>query len=93
MQRNRSVTNTCPGHRRACNLFSVVVNYNTNQAGLKDEELAMRTSDRFWATTLAVVVWLFAGYAVASGSMASTAISPPAFDATAALAAADASHR
>jgi hypothetical protein len=45
----------------------------------------MRTSDRFWATSLAVVVWLFAGYAVASRPAAPTAISPPAFGATAAL--------
>jgi hypothetical protein len=44
----------------------------------------MRTSDRFWATSLAVVVWLFAGYAVQSRPAAPTAISPPAFDATAA---------
>ncbi len=45
----------------------------------------MRTSDRFWATSLAVVVWLLAGYAVASGPEASTAISSPALGATAAL--------
>ena len=45
----------------------------------------MRASDRFWATSLAAVVWLLAGYAVASGPEALTAISPPAFDATAAL--------
>jgi len=45
----------------------------------------MRASDKFWATSLAVVVWLFAGYAVASQTAAPTAIAPPAFDATAAV--------
>ena len=45
----------------------------------------MRRHDRFWATSLAVVVWMFAGYAVASGPVASTAITPPALDATAAV--------
>jgi hypothetical protein len=45
----------------------------------------MRLSSRFWATSLAVVVWLFAGYAVASRSLAERAIAPAAFDATAAV--------
>ena len=43
----------------------------------------MRLSSRLWATSLAVVVWLFAGYAVASRSLAEKAITPAAFDATA----------
>ena len=45
----------------------------------------MRLSSRLWATSLAVVVWLFAGYAVASRSLAQTAITPGAFDAAAAV--------
>ena len=45
----------------------------------------MRSSDRFWAITLAVVVWLFAGYAVASRSASPKAITTSAFDATAAV--------
>jgi hypothetical protein len=45
----------------------------------------MRSSDRFLAITLAVIVWLFAGYAVASRSASPTAITTSAFDATAAV--------
>ena len=45
----------------------------------------MRTSDRFLAITLAVIVWLFAGYAVASRSVSPRAITTSAFDATAAV--------
>ena len=30
----------------------------------------MRSSDRIWAATLAVIVWLFAGYAIASRATA-----------------------
>ena len=41
----------------------------------------MKTSDRFWATALAVVVWLVAGFAVASRPVALQAITPPALDA------------
>jgi hypothetical protein len=43
----------------------------------------MRTSDRFWATSLAVIVWLVAGYAVASRPVALQAITPWGFYATA----------
>jgi hypothetical protein len=45
----------------------------------------MRTSDRLLAITLAVIVWLFAGYAVASRSAYPQALSTSAFDATAAV--------
>ena len=45
----------------------------------------MRSSDRLLAITLAVIVWLFAGYAVASRSAAAKAIPTSAFDATAAV--------
>jgi hypothetical protein len=45
----------------------------------------MRTTDRFLAITLAVIVWLFAGYAVASRSASPKAMSTSAFDATAAV--------
>jgi hypothetical protein len=45
----------------------------------------MRTSDRLLAITLAVIVWLFAGYAVASRSASPKAMSTSAFDATAAV--------
>lgn len=41
----------------------------------------MKTSDRFWATVLAVVAWLVAGYAVASRPVAYLAITSPALDA------------
>ena len=41
----------------------------------------MKTSDRFWATVLAVVAWSVAGYAVASRPVAHQAITPPALDA------------
>jgi hypothetical protein len=46
-----------------------------------DEVTAMKTSDRFWATVLAVVAWSVAGYAVASRPVAHQAITPPALDA------------
>ena len=46
----------------------------------------MRTTDRFLAITLAVIVWLFAGYAVASRPVALQAITPPALDAHASVA-------
>jgi len=46
----------------------------------------MRSSDRIWATSLAVIVWLFAGYAVASRATAPQAIRPCALGATAAVA-------
>ena len=45
----------------------------------------MRSSDRLLAITFAVIVWLFAGYAVASRSVSSSAIRTSAFDATAAV--------
>lgn len=48
-------------------------------------ELPMRSSDRIIAITLAVIVWLFAGYAVASRSASPKAITTSAFDATAAV--------
>jgi hypothetical protein len=41
----------------------------------------MRKSDRICATALAVVVWLIAGYAVASRPVALQAITPPVLDA------------
>ncbi len=41
----------------------------------------MKTSDRIWATVLAVVAWSVAGYAVASRPVAHQAITPPALDA------------
>ncbi|MDH4072561.1 MAG: hypothetical protein OEV41_05590 [Gammaproteobacteria bacterium] len=46
----------------------------------------MKTSDRLWATVLAVVAWLIAGYAVASRPVALQAITPPALDAHPAVA-------
>ncbi|HWJ07485.1 MAG TPA: hypothetical protein VNS57_17040 [Steroidobacteraceae bacterium] len=45
----------------------------------------MRSSDRFLAITLAVIVWLFAGYAVATRTVSPKAIATSAFDATAAV--------
>jgi hypothetical protein len=46
----------------------------------------MRTSDRFLAITLAVIVWLFAGYAVLARSASSHgSTSTSAFDASAAV--------
>jgi len=41
----------------------------------------MRMSDRFWTTGLTAIVWLIAGYAVASRPVADQAIAPPALDA------------
>ena len=45
----------------------------------------MRTSDRIWAIGLAVVVWLFAGYAVVTRSAAPVALKSSAFDTNAAV--------
>jgi hypothetical protein len=45
----------------------------------------MRTSDRFLAISLAVIVWLFAGYAVASRTVSPRANVTSAFDACAAV--------
>lgn len=45
----------------------------------------MRTSDRFLAITLAVIVWLFAGYAVLTRSTSHLSTSTSAFDTTAAV--------
>jgi hypothetical protein len=45
----------------------------------------MRSSDKYLAITLAVIVWLFAGYAVASRSVSSRARTTPAFEATVAV--------
>ena len=45
----------------------------------------MRSSDRLLAITLAIIVWLFAAYAVASRSTSTQAITTSAFDATAAV--------
>jgi len=50
--------------------------------------IAMKTSDRFWATVLAVVAWLIAGYAVASRPVAQQAITPSVLDVAASCAAA-----
>jgi hypothetical protein len=41
----------------------------------------MRMSEKFWATGLTAIVWLIAGYAVASRPVADQAITPPALDA------------
>jgi len=41
----------------------------------------MRKSDRVCATVLAVIVWLVAGFTVASRPVALQAITPPALDA------------
>jgi hypothetical protein len=41
----------------------------------------MRSSDKFIAIGLAVIVWLVAGYALASRPSALQAITPPALDA------------
>jgi len=43
----------------------------------------MRASSRLIATALAVVVWIFAGYSVASGPAAFKAIAPVPLDASA----------
>ena len=40
----------------------------------------MTKSDKVYATLLAVIVWLAAGYAVASRPVALQAITPPALD-------------
>jgi small-conductance mechanosensitive channel len=45
----------------------------------------MRSSDRFLAITLAVMVWLFAGYAVVSRTVSPRVVKTSAFDATAAV--------
>jgi hypothetical protein len=45
----------------------------------------MRSSDRLWATGLAVVVWLLAGYAVATRATAPEGPRSAAFEATAAV--------
>jgi hypothetical protein len=43
----------------------------------------MSAGSRFLATVLAGIVWAFAGFSVASGSVASKAITPAVLDATA----------
>jgi hypothetical protein len=43
----------------------------------------MSAGSRFLATVLAGIVWVFAGFSVASGSLASKAITPAVLDATA----------
>ena len=68
----------------ACNLYSVVVNYNTTDRRT-GEVIAMRSSDRIWATGLAIIVWLVAGYAVASRATAPSGARAAAFEATAAV--------
>ena len=45
----------------------------------------MRSSDRIWATGLAVIVWLVAGYALASRATAPSGPRSAAFEATAAV--------
>jgi hypothetical protein len=45
----------------------------------------MRSSDRLWATGLAVIVWLVAGYAVATRATAPSGPRSAAFEATAAV--------
>ncbi len=43
----------------------------------------MRAANRFLAAALAVVVWLFAGWSVASGTFTPSASTPPPIGATA----------
>jgi hypothetical protein len=43
----------------------------------------MSAGSRLLATVLAGIVWVFAGFSVASGPLASKAIAPAALDATA----------
>ena len=43
----------------------------------------MSAGSRFLATVLAGIVWAFAGFSVASGSLASKVITPAVLDATA----------
>jgi hypothetical protein len=43
----------------------------------------MGAGSRFLATVLAGIVWIFAGFTVASGSLASKAITPAVLDAAA----------
>jgi hypothetical protein len=43
----------------------------------------MSAGSRFLATVLAGIVWIFAGFSVASGALASKAITPSVLDATA----------
>jgi len=52
----------------------------------------MKTSERFCAAVLAVIVWLAAGFAVASRPVALQAIMPPALDAHPAIAIARTGH-
>jgi len=41
----------------------------------------MSSASRFLATVLAGIVWIFAGFSVASGPLAAKAITPTVFDA------------
>ena len=50
-----------------------------------EEGPAMRSSDKFIAIGLAVIVWLVAGYALASRPSALQVITPPALDAGASV--------
>lgn len=45
----------------------------------------MRSSDRIWATGLAIVVWLVAGYSLATRAAAPSGPRSAAFEATAAV--------
>jgi hypothetical protein len=49
------------------------------------EDTSMRSSDKLLALTLAVIVWLFAGYAVASQSASPDAAAAAGFAPTAAV--------
>ena len=45
----------------------------------------MRSSDRLWATGLAIIVWLVAGYALATRAADPSATRSAAFEATTAV--------
>ena len=45
----------------------------------------MRSSDRVWATGLAIIVWLVAGYALATRAVAPSTTRSAAFEATTAV--------
>jgi ammonia channel protein AmtB len=52
-------------------------------AGIRDQEPNMRNHDRLIATTIAVVVWVLAGYALASGPQDRVDVRPAFLDVTA----------
>jgi hypothetical protein len=70
--------------RKACNVSGVVVNYNTILL-LGHLGLDMHVKNRIATTVFVALVWLLAGLSVASGPLVDRAITPTAFDATAAV--------